>query len=203
MLELGSYYEVLGLDKTATSDQIKTAYRNLAHKYHPDKNDAPNANVFFRILQEAYETLSCPAKKQAYDERQNVDNKYGRTDVPQSPNVNKANKQKKKNVGQVMLLILKFLIKVILIIILPFLLFLKIITWILSEAGPYILSFIMLVGAIAGIIATITGNISWQRALVFFFVAGGISVAIGFLFVFLAERLDSLCDKISFFVRYR
>jgi len=62
-----THYEVLGIEKDATQEQIKAAYRTLAKKYHPDVNDAANANAFFRLIQEAYETLNDPQKKREYD----------------------------------------------------------------------------------------------------------------------------------------
>lgn len=61
------YYEVLGVDRTATRDQIKHAYRQLALKYHPDKNKDPGAAVKFRELAEAYAVLSDDTKRKEYD----------------------------------------------------------------------------------------------------------------------------------------
>ncbi len=61
------YYEVLGLDRSATRDQIKHAYRQLALKYHPDKNKEPGAPVKFRELAEAYAVLSDDTKRKEYD----------------------------------------------------------------------------------------------------------------------------------------
>ncbi|MDD3350201.1 MAG: J domain-containing protein [Eubacteriales bacterium] len=61
------YYEILGLDRNATKDDIKSAYRKLSLKYHPDTNDAANATAFFRLIQEAYETLSDPVERTIYD----------------------------------------------------------------------------------------------------------------------------------------
>jgi molecular chaperone DnaJ len=61
------YYEVLGVDRTATRDQIKQAYRQLALKHHPDRNKAPDATEKFREIAEAYAVLSDDAKRREYD----------------------------------------------------------------------------------------------------------------------------------------
>jgi molecular chaperone DnaJ len=61
------YYEVLGVDRAATRDQIKSAYRQLALKYHPDRNRDPDAPTKFREIAEAYAVLSDDAKRREYD----------------------------------------------------------------------------------------------------------------------------------------
>ena len=69
MAEKRDYYEVLGVAKDATADQIKSAYRKLAMKYHPDRNpDNPEAKEKFTEISEAYEVLSNPEKRQRYDQ---------------------------------------------------------------------------------------------------------------------------------------
>lgn len=62
------YYDLLGLDPEATSEEIKKAYRRLAHQYHPDKNPGnPQAEERFKRISEAYQTLQDPRKRAAYD----------------------------------------------------------------------------------------------------------------------------------------
>ncbi|MHC5111445.1 MAG: molecular chaperone DnaJ [Planctomycetota bacterium] len=63
------YYEVLGLARDASEDQIKKAYRRAAHKFHPDRNqNDPEAESKFKEAAESYEVLSDPSKRQRYDQ---------------------------------------------------------------------------------------------------------------------------------------
>ncbi|MCX6757954.1 MAG: DnaJ domain-containing protein [Candidatus Nomurabacteria bacterium] len=59
------YYEVLGVNKSATKDELKTAFRKLAHKHHPDKNKGDDKK--FKEINEAYQTLSDDTKRAQYD----------------------------------------------------------------------------------------------------------------------------------------
>src|SRR5574340_1231760 len=61
------YYEVLGIDKHADKQTIKKAYRQLAKKYHPDRNKEAGAEDKFKEVQEAYDVLSDDQKRAAYD----------------------------------------------------------------------------------------------------------------------------------------
>lgn len=75
------YYQILGIDKNASADEIKSAYRHLAKKYHPDlyatasAEEKKNAEEKFKEIQHAYDVLSDPQKKAAYDQ-------YGSEDGP-------------------------------------------------------------------------------------------------------------------------
>lgn len=74
------YYEVLGINKNASKDEIKKAYRKLALKYHPDRNpDNKEAEDNFKEAAEAYEVLSNPEKKKLYDQygHEGVDPTFG------------------------------------------------------------------------------------------------------------------------------
>lgn len=62
------YYRILGLERNASAQEIKKAYRKLAHKYHPDVSKEPNAEEKFKEVAEAYETLKNPEKRAAYDQ---------------------------------------------------------------------------------------------------------------------------------------
>jgi curved DNA-binding protein len=68
-MDVKDYYKILGVEKTATAEQIKKAYRKLAVKYHPDKNpDNKAAEDKFKEINEAYEVLSDEEKRKKYDQ---------------------------------------------------------------------------------------------------------------------------------------
>jgi molecular chaperone DnaJ len=67
MAEKRDYYEVLGVDRNASEEDIKKAFRTLAFKYHPDKNSDPDAEQKFKEINEAHEVLSDQQKRAAYD----------------------------------------------------------------------------------------------------------------------------------------
>ena len=62
------YYEILGVSKDASAQAIKSAYRKLARKYHPDVNKAPDAQAKFKDINEAYEVLGDENKRKRYDQ---------------------------------------------------------------------------------------------------------------------------------------
>jgi DnaJ-class molecular chaperone len=67
-MSIKNYYILLGISSTATAHEIKAAYRELAKKYHPDKNQGDkNAEEHFKEIQQAYTVLSNPEKRKKYD----------------------------------------------------------------------------------------------------------------------------------------
>ncbi|MFH1321140.1 MAG: J domain-containing protein [Bacteroidota bacterium] len=76
------YYKILGVQRTATTEQIRTAYRERAKRFHPDVDRTPGANARFQLIGEAYQTLVDYRKKRQYD----IKLKYGIETKPQFRN---------------------------------------------------------------------------------------------------------------------
>lgn len=64
---MNDFYKILGINKSASDNEIKKAYKKLAFQYHPDKNNSPDAESKFREISEAYEVLSNSDKRRMYD----------------------------------------------------------------------------------------------------------------------------------------
>ena len=62
-----TYYQILEVDKKASQEEIKSAYRRLAMLYHPDKNQLPEAEELFKKIAEAYSVLADPSQRKQYD----------------------------------------------------------------------------------------------------------------------------------------
>ncbi|MCX7847028.1 MAG: DnaJ domain-containing protein [bacterium] len=66
-MQYKDYYQILGVPRTASQDEIRKAYRRLARQYHPDVNKSPDAEAKFKDIAEAYEVLGDPEKRKKYD----------------------------------------------------------------------------------------------------------------------------------------
>ena len=62
------YYEILGVNKNSSIEEIKKKFRKLALEFHPDRNKAPDASEKFKEINEAYQVLVDPEKKKVYDQ---------------------------------------------------------------------------------------------------------------------------------------
>jgi len=84
------YYEVLGIQKNASQDEIKAQYRKLALKFHPDRNKSHDAGEHFKEISEAYAILSDAEKRKIYDTHGHagVDGRYSSEDIFRGARVN-------------------------------------------------------------------------------------------------------------------
>ena len=84
------YYEVLGVSKTTPVNEIKSQYRKLALKFHPDRNKSKDATEHFKEISEAYAVISDPEKREIYDQHGHagVDGRYSTDDIFQGASAN-------------------------------------------------------------------------------------------------------------------
>ena len=84
------YYEVLGISKTTPINEIKSQYRKLALKFHPDRNKSKEASEHFKEISEAYAVISDPEKRKIYDQHGHagVDGRYSTDDIFQGASAN-------------------------------------------------------------------------------------------------------------------
>ncbi|KAH8315533.1 hypothetical protein KR059_000723, partial [Drosophila kikkawai] len=76
------YYEILGIERNASGEEVRKAYKLMALRYHPDKNNHPQAEDRFKEVAAAYEILSDKEKRAIYDKNGEEDLKFGERPVP-------------------------------------------------------------------------------------------------------------------------
>ncbi len=81
MMAAKDYYQVLGISRGASAEDVKLAYRRLARKYHPDVSQLPGAEEHFKAVNEAYDILSDSSKRRKYEQQQTV-NRASHTETP-------------------------------------------------------------------------------------------------------------------------
>ena len=153
-----NYYDILGVEKSATQEEIKQAYRSLVKKYHPDVNKAGNANTFFNLIQEAYNILSNDKSRKDYDLTNNnyettknysTNYNYNGKDDSWFDNQTVSDEETKEyfrrenNQESILTKILIILLKIILIVLIPILSFTKHVTIWISGVILFITRIIM------------------------------------------------------------
>jgi len=85
-METKDYYKILGVEPSASTHEIKKAYRKLAHHFHPDKNSSPEyGEIHFAEIKEAYEVLTNPARKENYLQQRWYQQSLGKTKFQAEP----------------------------------------------------------------------------------------------------------------------
>ncbi|MCL2591956.1 MAG: DnaJ domain-containing protein [Defluviitaleaceae bacterium] len=195
------YYEILGIDKSADQSEIKSAYRQLAQKYHPDANDAKNANIFFRLIQEAYEVLHNTEKRKIYDSRNGYSSNESENTEKDISFYECNYEQKEVNSNQIVRSIPRLLVKMLwLLVKFPLLLLLifigyalKVIALPLTIVGTLVKYMFMLV-SFAGVIMFIQG---WQSNNSQLMLNGGAAFVILLLFGIFSQAIPTILLAIS------
>jgi len=190
------YYEILGIDKSADQSEIKSAYRQLAQKYHPDANDAKNANTFFRLIQEAYEILHNTEKRKIYDskngyfanERENTEKDitfYAYNDNQKEVN----SKRITQSISRLLIKLLWFLVKFPILLLLVFIGYaLKIIATPLTVVGA-LAKYLFVLISFAGIFMFVDGWRNGNSQLMF---NGGAAFVVLLLFGIFSQAIPAI-----------
>ena len=202
-----NYYDILGIKDSATQAEIKSAYRSLSKKYHPDVNDAGNANTYFRLLTEAYETLSNPGKRAAYDSQSttaSTNHDYAEEYTTQTYTEYPRPKLSKRTPLQITFWILKLLFKIVLLPIIPIMFFLGFVAAFVSVIANIAITLMLLIIGLVFIITlfqAFSGDAPWSLVLITV-VLGGLGVGIVACMAFLPTIFSTVTNWMIDFVRY-
>lgn len=222
-----NYYEILGVEKNASADEIKKAYRQLVKKYHPDVNSAANANTFFNLIQDAYRVLSDEKLKRDYDIKNNYvreENNNNKANYESKVNSNKANYNNSKDYGfgeelseeeinemirqqygdrSIFTKILIVLLKILLAIFIPIISFFEHISTIGVGVIALVSKGIMIVfigGTIMGLFEVHKGQADGWTTVIMSIIVAFVAFCIPYIIIMIPVVLGLLKDKISSFV---
>ncbi|AJG98852.1 hypothetical protein LF65_02266 [Clostridium beijerinckii] len=208
-----NYYEILGVDKNADSDQIKKAYRQLVKKYHPDVNNATNANTFFNLIQEAYRVLNDEKLKMDYDNRNNYVHKES---TNKTDNYNDKSKygfgeesseeeaiRQQEGKRSIFVKILIVLLKILLALFVPIISFCEYVSTVgagIVALISKVIMFVFLACTIMGIVEVYKGEVGGWLTLIMSIVVAFVAFCFPYIIIMVPVALGLLKEKIRSFV---
>lgn len=186
-MPVSNYYDILGLPRTASQEEIKQAYRMYSKKYHPDINPDPNAAAMFRLINEAYSALTSPQHKSEVVNTYEDPQEYTDLHTDEEPSY-RAQEKGHAFWWKIPLRVLRFLVRALL----------AAITWLLKfpiiiiGMIGYLFAAVAGIGMIFAVVKALSGKADdWMLAL-----AIGIGAIVLYLLTLLSSYLLGLLDDL-------